>query len=99
MISNAINVRLVAFSACLVWVVFTGPAEAQQGLSSRQPMGAYLNGRLPTNIVEVGYKVAEAFPALRFKDPIRVVQQPGTNRLGVICQDGQIWSFAALRVQ
>lgn len=56
-------------------------------------MGAYLNGKLPANIVDAGYKVVDAFPSLRFKDPIRVVQRPGTNLLWVVCQDGEIWSF------
>lgn len=68
-------------------------AQAQtSGLNGRQPIGAYLNGNLPTNISSTGYKVVDAFPALRFEDPIRVVQPPGTNRLWVLCQDGEIWS-------
>lgn len=77
---------------CLGWSVL---ALAQQGIPSRAPMGAYLNGSLPTNLAETAYRVEEAFPALRFKDPIRLVSPPGRpDRLWVLAQDGEIWDFS-----
>ena len=84
--------RWILASALIVMCATSGNAQTS-GLNSREPIGAYLNGNLPANITSTGYKVVEAFPALRFKDPIRLVPRPGTNELWVLCQDGEIWAF------
>ncbi|MCE9518112.1 MAG: putative Ig domain-containing protein [Verrucomicrobia bacterium] len=71
-------------------------ANAQtQGLSSRQPIGAFLNNLLPTSAPGSGgaFIVEDAFPGLTFVDPIKMVQQPDSSFMWVICRAGQVWRF------
>lgn len=93
MFPRTIRRATLIISACAFWHGSRDVARAQQGLASRQPIGAFLNGHLPSNTTDAGYKVVDAFPAMRFENPIRVAQQPGTNQLWVLCQSGEIWSF------
>jgi len=81
-------------AAILLWIFTIEETVGQAGLSARQPISGYLNGNLPSNIADTRYSVSDVYPALRFKDPIRVISQPGlTNRQWVLCQDGEIWIF------
>lgn len=77
-------------------VLLASQAAGQSGLSSRQPSGPYLNGRLPSQAPGAGYKATDVFPALRFKDPIQLIQRPYTPEIWVICQGGEIWAFDKL---
>lgn len=77
----------------LAGVTILGTALAQSGLTSRQPIASFLNGKMPQSAPGVSYKATDAFPQLRFPNPIKMVQRPGTNQMWVIGQDGYVWSF------
>jgi hypothetical protein len=88
-----------AFST-IVWVCLSlllvlslAPA---QGQSARSPLGAFLNGKFPSTTPGRAYAASDAFPALRFEDPIDLVQRPYTPEIWVICQGGQLWCFDKL---
>lgn len=65
----------------------------QSGISSRQPIGPFLNGHLPSATPGTAYVAVDVFPALRFEDPIKMVPRPGSTQLWVIGQDGFVWAF------
>lgn len=66
---------------------------AQPAMDSRQVIGAFLNGHLPGSTPGTAYAAVDAFPALRFQDPIKMVQRPSTTEMWVIGQEGHVWSF------
>jgi len=69
---------------------------APYGLSSREPIGAFLNNQMPPTRPGVGsgdYFVYEAFPNLTFDDPTFITFEPGTNRLYVLGRQGTIHWF------
>ncbi len=82
------------FSILLLLTVLVSKIEAQTpGLTTRQPIGAYLNNAFPTTSPGSGgaFTLEDAFPGVTFVDPIKMVQQPGTSFVWVICRQGQVW--------
>ena len=65
------------------------------GLNERAPIGAFLDGRLPSSVlVQTGkWAVVDAFTNLSFDDPTMLIPEPGTHRLFVSTRQGQIFSF------
>jgi uncharacterized repeat protein (TIGR03806 family) len=70
-------------------------ASAPYGLPDRQPIGPFLNGKMP----ELGpgisgnWQTVVAFPKLLFKNALGLCPMPGTSRLVVWEREGRIWSF------
>jgi uncharacterized repeat protein (TIGR03806 family) len=70
-------------------------AAAPYGLSGREPIGPYLNGRMP----ELGpgisgnWSTVVAFPNIAFKNALGLCVIPGTSRLAVWEREGRLWSF------
>src|SRR6185437_10401053 len=64
-------------------------------LNERAPIGAFLDGRLPSSVlVQPGkWAVVDAFTNLSFDDPTMLIPEPGTHRLFVSTRQGQIFSF------
>lgn len=83
----------LSLSVILTTVVCPTPAAGQPyGLTSRAPIGPFLNGSLPESQPTQGsYAVVKAFPNLVFFDPTFMVPEPGTNRLYVGCRQGEIF--------
>jgi uncharacterized repeat protein (TIGR03806 family) len=75
------------------------PVVAQQyGLDSRAPMGAFVNGKMPSALVTASgpWQVVTAFPGLQytFTNPTVITMAPhDTNRFYVACREGKIYFF------
>ena len=67
----------------------------QHGLDNPDPIGAYMNGNLPTTTPGgvTSWEVVEAFPNLTFQDPLFFTAEPQSNRLHVGQRDGKIFYF------
>jgi glucose/arabinose dehydrogenase len=97
------RISCVAVFSTIVWVCLSlllvlslAPAQGQSGLSSRSPMGAFLNGKFPSTTPGTAYTAQDVFPALRFENPIDLVQRPYSPEIWVICQGGTLWCFDKL---
>lgn len=83
----------VGLALCMAPAV---PLRAQQGgLDAPQAVGAFFNAKFPAQTPggTGGWTVVDAFPNLRFIDPVKLVAQPRSSRLHVLGKDGYIWSF------
>jgi uncharacterized repeat protein (TIGR03806 family) len=90
------RIRRIAAICGLVSFVINAFSAAPYGLSSRAPIGAYLNGQMPSTRPGVGsgdYTLTDAFPNLAFDDPTFMLVEPGTNRLYVCGRQGTIHWF------
>ena len=76
-----------------LWLWFVQQSDAQvYGLDSREPIGAFLNNKLPAVAGPTGaWTVSIAFPNLTFEDAVSMIAEPGTNRLYVCGHQGIIW--------
>ncbi|RYD24430.1 MAG: hypothetical protein EOP88_00040 [Verrucomicrobiaceae bacterium] len=78
-------------------VVLTSLAAAQSGLDQPQPFAPYLNGVFPANppgsTPGGSWTTQNAFPALNFPEPVRIVEHPRENKLVVVSKTGPIWIF------
>jgi uncharacterized repeat protein (TIGR03806 family) len=79
----------------LVFLAATSRAAEPYGLKERQPVGAFLDGRLPESVlVQTGkWAVVDAFTNLTVDDPTMLIPEPGSDRLYVSSRQGQIFSF------
>lgn len=80
---------------CLLGLFATcGNLLAAPGLDAPQAVGAYLNGVFPSTTPgpRGSWALAEAFPNLRFVDPVRMVKDPlGPSHVYIVCRDGEVW--------
>ena len=67
----------------------------QPGLNNPEAIGKYLNGNLPTVSPNSGttYEPIDAFPNLKFKDPLVILSHPSQDLLLVSSWDGLIHYF------
>src|SRR4051794_23175216 len=88
--------------ACLTlgaWNASVTDAHGDDRAPADRPFG--LTGRVPwTTSRVVGspdppspYRLKRVFPRLKFKSPVCIAQEPGTERLLVAERDGKIFSF------
>jgi uncharacterized repeat protein (TIGR03806 family) len=71
-------------------------AAAPYGLTSRAPIGAFLNNQMPSTRPFAGsgdYGMIDPFPNLTFEDPTFLIAEPRTNRLYVCGRQGMIHHF------
>lgn len=70
-------------------------APQPQTTVARQPLWPWLGNRFPDSRPgsQTGWVATNAFPALTFEDPVKMIPQPGSNRLWVIGRQGRVWSF------
>lgn len=97
--------RFVSFPAASSWAacllvllsLVARPVSAQTGLDSPEPVAAYLDGVFPVATPgdggQTGYVAVDAFPNLRFDDPLVFTPLAGTDRIFVASRDGYIESF------
>lgn len=86
--------KLLALLVAGTWIAARPAAAQSYGLPARAPFGAYLNGKLPaTNPGSGAWSTENAFPHLTFQNPIKILPQPGSNRLWVIGREGHVYSF------
>jgi uncharacterized repeat protein (TIGR03806 family) len=88
--------RRVALTVAVVLLCVSARAATSYGLTSRAPVGAFLNGVLPPTspgAANQTFTYYEAFPNLTFEDPTFLVAEPGTNRLYVGSRQGAIYFF------
>src|SRR5262245_59166777 len=94
-------VSLILIGVWLVAVLLTGPiTQSQETQPPAQSFG--LEKRVPwTSSRVVGspdppspYRLERVFPKLKFKSPVCLVQEPGTNRMLVGENDGKIYTFS-----
>lgn len=76
------------------WVPTAAIAQSY-GLTERQPVGAYLNGKFPTTApsATTGWSTVPAFPNLTFNNTTHITAAPRSDRLYVSTQSGRIYSF------
>ncbi len=84
----------ILFLTCSL--AFVPAVIAPPGLENPEPIGQFLNGNLPsstpTGSVE-GYEVVDAFPNLRFRDPLVILMHPLENTMFVATRQGVIYQF------
>lgn len=88
--------RIAAAIGLFVSLICTVTAADPYGLSSRAPVGAFLNNQMPPTRPGVGsgdYTVVDPFPNLTFEDPTFLLAEPNTNRLYVCGRQGTIHWF------
>ncbi len=95
-----LNIKFSSFSSIAALVLVSGlfptSAVAQSyGLTERQPIGAYLNGKFPTTApsATTGWSTVPAFPNLTFNNATHITAAPRSDRLYVSTQAGRIYSF------
>ncbi|MCB1204305.1 MAG: PQQ-dependent sugar dehydrogenase, partial [Verrucomicrobiae bacterium] len=69
---------------------------AQGGLDQAVPVAPFLNGRLPSSLSgpsSGNWTFTEAFPLLRFIDPVQILPVPFSSRLLVVEKPGRIVVF------
>ncbi|MDA0811575.1 MAG: PQQ-dependent sugar dehydrogenase, partial [Verrucomicrobia bacterium] len=69
---------------------------AGSGLDFPEPIGAYLNGKLPSQTPQTGsgsWQLVDAFPGLSFTNPLFMTPFPGTNDLVMLEHHGLIFVF------
>ena len=73
----------------------THGAPPSQTTVARSPMWPWLGNRLPATTPgsPSGWAPVNAFPNLTFEDPVKMIPQPNSNRLWVICRQGYVWWF------
>ncbi len=73
----------------------TGTIMSQSGLDAPVAVAPYFNGVFPASTPGGlgAWQTVEAFPHLRFADPVKLVPQPRSTRLHIIGKDGLVWSF------
>lgn len=82
-------VKAIAAALC-----FLDAAAQPYGLESRQPVGAFLDGHMPSSQPEAGkWAVTPAFPNLTFQNPVGLLPVPRSNRLCVHLREGKIVVF------
>ncbi len=91
-------VRASTLLSCLALALFvSAESAAQSGLDTPEPVGPFLNGLFPPTTPgdgsQIGYRPVDAFPNLRFDDPLVFTPLPGTNRIFVASRDGYFESF------
>ena len=70
-------------------IVFAGRGHCGSGLDAPEPIGPYLNGKLPSQTPQTGsWALVDAFPGLSFTNPLFLAPLPGTNDLVMIEQSG-----------
>ncbi len=87
---------LVAAALAVLSVVAVPAAAQPYGMTSAQPIGVFLNGRMPAGTpgsASGPLAWTDAFPNLRFRDPLTFTPEPGTNQLFVGSRDGIIERF------
>ncbi len=71
--------------------------KAQSGLDQAQPFGAFFNGKFPAtspgSTPGGSWTTQNAFPALSFPEPVRIVEHPRANKLVVVSKTGPVWIF------
>ncbi|MGK0187302.1 MAG: putative repeat protein (TIGR03806 family) [Verrucomicrobiales bacterium] len=70
---------------------------AGSGLDVPEPIGAYLNGNLPSTKPQSGsgsWALVDAFPGLTFTNPLFMTPLPGTNDLVMLEHQGLVYTFA-----
>jgi len=66
------------------------------GLNQAEPIGAYLDGKLPPQTprsASGSWKLVNAFPTLNLSDPVQMVPVPRSNQLLVAEQPGRLVAF------
>ncbi|MEM7144445.1 MAG: PQQ-dependent sugar dehydrogenase [Verrucomicrobiota bacterium] len=66
------------------------------GIDSPQPIGAFLNGNLPSAIPGAGtgdWQVVDAFPNLSFTDPVLLLPKPNSTDLFIVGKTGHIYQI------
>ncbi|MAS94834.1 MAG: hypothetical protein CMO55_16675 [Verrucomicrobiales bacterium] len=66
------------------------------GLDQAEPIGAYLDGNLPSETPRPAtgsWTLVNAFPNLTFIDPVQMIPVPGTNELLVVEKNGRLAVF------
>ena len=65
------------------------------GLTSRAPVGPFLNGAMPyiAPAISGNWSAIEAFPHLLFTNAVGITYVPGTDQLCVWEREGRIWTF------
>ncbi len=97
MIGKTGRCSLWSFVLVIVGGVFAGHGsgvEAAPGLSTAQPIAAYLNGAFPNSTPgaspDATWATQNAFPNLTFVEPVRIVEHPTLNKLVIVSKDGQV---------
>jgi uncharacterized repeat protein (TIGR03806 family) len=88
--------RIAAILGVVLSLACVARAAAPYGLSSRPPVGAFLNNQMPPISPQTGsgdYTVIDPFPNLTFEDPTFMLAEPNTNRLYVCGRQGTIHWF------
>ena len=86
--------------AIIVFLAQVVGAAQPYGLEARQPVGAYLNGKMP----ELGpgisgnWSTLIAFPGVSFKNALGLCPLPGSSRLIVVRPGGCVEKYALLLV-
>lgn len=92
-------VHLSRWVRCWILLWFVMPSAVVMarppGLDAVQPAGKFFNGVFPASPPgsSGSWQAVEAFPGLTFRDPVRLVAEPHSNRLHVVGKEGYIWSF------
>lgn len=99
---RATSRKLTKLKWLVVLLAFSGfipQAIMDYGLDSPEPIGAYLNGVLPTSAPTgtapggVTYEVTNAFPNLQFVEPSKLLELPGRNKFLLTGLTGLVYTF------
>ncbi len=86
----------VGLVACGLVLEVRGQAPAPYGLDQAAPLSAFLHGAMPRSTPATpgggDFIMVEAFPNLRFTDPIDLKPEPGTNRLSIAERPGRLYA-------
>ena len=97
---HSASLSISAYGLALIAIHFalggTNAAAQTYGLSSRSPVGSFLNQKMPSasTMASGAWTVVNAFPNLTFQNPTFLTCEPHTNRLYVCGREGKIWFFA-----
>src|SRR3954452_20346423 len=77
---------------------FSSSGQAESGLKSATPVGAFLDGAFPKTSPgtspDAKYVQADYYPGLTFVEPLRIVEHPVEDRLIIVGKDGKAWSVS-----
>ncbi|MDW3649648.1 MAG: PQQ-dependent sugar dehydrogenase [Bacteroidia bacterium] len=93
---NRLKFRLFVIALFFSGAAFVPLFMPPPGLSTPEPIGAFLNGSLPDITPgggEASWGVAPVYPNLTFRDPMAIVPSFWTNRIFVASRQGKIESF------
>ncbi len=90
--------RYIIVSCIIFFILNLGfvSEEIFSGLNNAEPIGAFLNGNMPTrmDLSSGNFEVVESFPNLKFDDAIFITHHPNEDRLLVTTWGGEIYHFA-----